>query len=86
MLNNKKENWQLIKGDEVFPPFNEKVMILVEEDCLWDEEHDTEGDRYYPFTFYAILSESYQWELLHESEECEQMVLQSQTVVAWRPI
>ena len=84
MLNEKKNFWKVIQEESDFPPFNEKVLILVEEDCIQDEEHDMDGDRYYPMTYYARLDENYQWNLLYEDEDCEQIILQSQTVVAWR--
>lgn len=84
MLNKMKDGWLVIDREDDLPNFNEKVLILVEEDALLDEEHDMDGERYYPMTYYASLDENYMWHLHHEEEEFEQIILQSQTVVAWR--
>ena len=86
MFNQKKRSWVFIESNEDMPPIGEKVMILVEEDVLFDDEHYTKEERYYPITCYAILRENNHWDLVHEDESFEQIILQSQTVVGWRPI
>lgn len=86
MLNEKKNQWIFIKSEDDMPPIDEKVLILMEEDVLFNQEFYTEEERYYPITCYAILRKNYQWDLIHEDKCFEQIVLQSQTVVGWRPI
>ena len=41
MFNQKKRSWVFIESNEDMPPIGEKVMILVEEDVLFDDEHYT---------------------------------------------
>lgn len=85
MFNKRKDGWVFIKNDEDMPPIGDKVMILVEEDVLFNQEFYTKDERYYPITCYAIFRGNH-WDLIHENEEFEQIVLQSQTVVGWRSV
>lgn len=86
MFNKRKDGWVFMRSNEDMPPIGVKVMILLEEDVLFNQEFYTKEERYYPITCYAIFRGNNHWDLIHEDKKFEQIVLQSQTVVGWRPI
>lgn len=85
-----KNPWHFINSEEDFPPLNEDVFVLVEEDTVAD--HD------YPGVIKATLTKSsttfflgpkYNWVCSSEEDQIEEgynNIPQDWTVVAWRKI
>lgn len=88
--NNKQNTWNLIfiNDQELnLPEENREVFIVVEEDSLDMTNNTIENLPYYPETYKAILCQGkhgFFWSLIGEPQDCEQILLQHQTVVAWR--